>query len=109
MLVLLGFRCWTGAIWDYDDDDASNHFGEGESRVLSAFRDLYESLGSRYGNGGFGHVSVSNSNLISISAQAKIVKIDNNLGMKKSSIDDKQYLDIYASSDGSCASFEWCW
>ncbi len=36
--------------------------------------------------------SVSNSNLISISAQAKGLKIDNNLGMKKSSIDGKQYV-----------------
>jgi hypothetical protein len=53
--------------------------------------------------------SVSNSNLISISAQAKRVKSDNNLGMKKSSIDDKQYLDIYASFDGFCAPFEWWW
>ncbi len=35
---------------------------------------------------------VSNSNLISISAQAKGLEIDNNLGMKKSSIDSKQYL-----------------
>jgi hypothetical protein len=37
--------------------------------------------------------SVSNSNLISVSAQAKGSEINNNLGMKKSSIDDKQYLD----------------
>jgi hypothetical protein len=37
--------------------------------------------------------SVSNSNLISISVQAKGSEIVNNLGMKKSSIDGKQYLD----------------
>jgi hypothetical protein len=37
--------------------------------------------------------SVSNSNLISISTQAKGLEIDNNLGMNKSSIDGKQYLD----------------
>jgi hypothetical protein len=36
---------------------------------------------------------VSNLNLISISLQAKGLEIDNNLGMKKSSIDGKQYLD----------------
>jgi hypothetical protein len=36
---------------------------------------------------------MSNSNLISISAQAEGSKIDDNLGMKKSSIDGKQYLD----------------
>jgi hypothetical protein len=34
-----------------------------------------------------------NLNLISISAQAKGSEIDNNLGMKKSSIAGKQYLD----------------
>ncbi len=37
--------------------------------------------------------SVSNLKLISISTQAKGLEIDNNLGMKKSSIDGKQYLD----------------
>jgi hypothetical protein len=37
--------------------------------------------------------SVSYSNLISISVQAKGSEINNNLGMKKSSIDGKQYLD----------------
>ncbi len=37
--------------------------------------------------------SVSNLNLISISARANRVKNNKNLGMKKSSIDDKQYLD----------------
>ncbi len=36
--------------------------------------------------------SMSNLNLISISVQAKGSEIDNNLGMKKSSIDGKQYL-----------------
>jgi hypothetical protein len=36
---------------------------------------------------------VSNLNLISISMQAKGSDIDNNLGIKKSSIDGKQYLD----------------
>jgi hypothetical protein len=37
--------------------------------------------------------SVSNSNLISISTQTKGAEINDNLGMKKSSIDGKQYLD----------------
>ncbi len=37
--------------------------------------------------------SVSNSNLISIFVQAEGLEIDNNLGMKKSSIDGIQYLD----------------
>jgi hypothetical protein len=36
---------------------------------------------------------MSDSNLISISAQAKGSEVNNNLGMKKSSIDGKQYLD----------------
>ncbi len=37
--------------------------------------------------------SVSKLNLIFISAQVKGLIINNNLGMKKSSIDGKQYLD----------------
>ena len=37
--------------------------------------------------------SVSNLNLISISVKAKGSEINNNLGMKKSSIDGKQDLD----------------
>ncbi len=37
--------------------------------------------------------SMSDLNLISFSAQAKGLEIDNDLGMKKSSIDSKQYLD----------------
>ncbi len=41
----------------------------------------------------FATFSVSNLNLISISAQAEGLEIDKNLGMKKSSIDGKQYLD----------------
>ncbi len=44
--------------------------------------------------------SVSNLNLISISAQAKGSEIDNNLGMKKSSIDGKQYLDYFLEPRG---------
>ncbi len=36
---------------------------------------------------------VSNLNLISISVSAKGLENNNNLGMKKSSIDGKQYLD----------------
>jgi hypothetical protein len=37
--------------------------------------------------------SVSDLNLIPISVQAKGLEIDNNLGMKKSTIDGKQYID----------------
>ncbi len=36
---------------------------------------------------------VSNSNLISISTGAEGSEIDNNLSVKKNSIDGKQYLD----------------
>jgi hypothetical protein len=54
LLVLFGFRSWTGAIQNYDDDDARNRFGEDELRVFSVFRDLYESLGCHYGSGGCG-------------------------------------------------------
>ncbi len=69
-----------------------NCVGEGKMRVLGAFGDLSESIESRNGNGGLCCLFRVTSNLISISAQAKGSEIDNNLGMKKSSIDGKQYL-----------------
>jgi hypothetical protein len=36
-----------GAVEDRDDDDQSNSVGEGELRVLGAFGDSSESVGSR--------------------------------------------------------------
>ncbi len=53
---LLGFRHGTGAVKDCDDDNEGNCIGKGKLRVLGAFRDLPESVGSRNGNGGFGRL-----------------------------------------------------
>jgi hypothetical protein len=53
---LLGIRHRMGAVRDCNDDDKGNRIGEGELRVLGAFRDSSESAGSRNGNGGFGHL-----------------------------------------------------
>jgi hypothetical protein len=53
--------------------------------------------------------SVSNLNLISIPVQVKGLEINNNLGMKKSIIDGKQYLNFYESLVGSQAIFRRCW
>ncbi len=62
-----------GAVKDCNDNDEGNCIGKGELRVLGAVGGLSKSVRSRNGNGGFGRLSVSNSNLISISAQAKRV------------------------------------
>ncbi len=53
---LLGFRRRTGAIKDCNDDNEGNHICKGELRVLGAFGDSSMSIGSRDGNGGFGHL-----------------------------------------------------
>ncbi len=51
---MLGFRHWTGAIKDCNDDDEGNRISKGKLRVLGAFGDSSESVGSHDGNGGFG-------------------------------------------------------
>jgi hypothetical protein len=93
--IFLGKKSWTGAVEDCNDDDQSNSVGKGKLRVLSAFGDSSESVGSRDGNGG-------SSGLIGIK-----FKLDfhcheqqngpetawDNLGMKKSSIGGTLYLD----------------
>jgi hypothetical protein len=43
-----------GAVEDWDNDDQSNSICKDELRVLSAFGDPSESVGSRNGNGGSG-------------------------------------------------------
>jgi hypothetical protein len=50
---LLCFRCQAGAVKDCNDGNEGNCIDKGELRVLSAFRDLSESVGSRDGNSGF--------------------------------------------------------
>ncbi len=49
----LGFRCRTGAVKDCNDDDEGNCIGKGKLRVLDAFGDSSESVGSHDGKCGF--------------------------------------------------------
>jgi hypothetical protein len=49
---LLGFRRWSGAIKDCNDDDEGYCVGKGKLSVLGAFGDLSKSVGSCNGNGG---------------------------------------------------------
>ncbi len=53
---LLCFRFRARAIKDCNDGNEGNCIGEGNLKVFSAFRDLSKSVGSRNGNGGFGHL-----------------------------------------------------
>jgi hypothetical protein len=51
---LLCFRCHVVAVKDCYDGNEGNRVGEGKLRVLGAFGDSSESVGSHDGNGGFG-------------------------------------------------------
>ena len=51
---LLCFRRQAGGIKDCNDGNVGNRIGKGKLRVLGAFGDLSESVGSRDGNVGFG-------------------------------------------------------
>ncbi len=93
--IFLGKKSWTSAVEDRDDDDRSDSIGKGKLRVLSAFRDSSQSVGSHDGNGG-------SSGLINIKFELDFHCREqqngpetawDNLGMKKSSIGGKQYLD----------------
>jgi hypothetical protein len=52
---LLCFRHQAGAIKDCNDGNEGHCIGKSELRVLGAFVDSSESVGSHDGNGGFGH------------------------------------------------------
>ncbi len=52
--MFLGKRCQTVAVEDCNDDNQSNGVGKGELRVLGAFGNPSECVGSRDGNGGSG-------------------------------------------------------
>ena len=45
--IFLGKRSWAGAVENCNDDDQSDCVSEGVLRVLGAFVDLTESVGSR--------------------------------------------------------------
>ncbi len=52
--ISLGKRCRTVSVEDCDDDDQGDRVGQGELRVLGAFRSMSECVGSRDGNSGSG-------------------------------------------------------
>jgi hypothetical protein len=52
--MILGKRCRTVAVEDSNDDDQSNGVGKGNLRVLGAFGNPSECVGSRNGNCGSG-------------------------------------------------------
>ncbi len=95
--ISLGKRCRAVAVEDCDDDDQGNGVGEGKLRVLGAFRNTSDCVGSRICNGGSG-------SLIGIKFELdfhcrgeqggpKAAADWINLGIEKSSIGGKQYLD----------------
>ncbi len=53
---LLCFRCRSGAAKYCNYGNEGNCVGEGELRVLGDFGDMSKSVGSHYGNGGFGRL-----------------------------------------------------
>ena len=83
-----------GAVENRDDDDQSDCVGKVELRVLGAFRDSSESVRSR-------NCDFSSGGLVDIKFELDFHCREwyeepgsaDNLGMKKSSIDGKQYLD----------------
>ncbi len=52
--MFLGKRSRMVAVKDHDDDNQSNGVGKGKLRVLGAFRNPSECVGSHDGNGGSG-------------------------------------------------------
>ncbi len=97
--ISLGKWCRTVAVEDCDDDDQGNRVGKGKLRVLGAFRNASECVRSCDGSGGSG-------SLIGVKYKLdfhchgeqrglKAVADWINLGMKKSSIGSKQYLDYF--------------
>ncbi len=53
---LLCFRRRAVAVKDCNDGNEGNCISKGKLRVLGAFKDSLESVGSRNANGGFGHL-----------------------------------------------------
>jgi hypothetical protein len=88
-------RCRTLVVEDCNDDDQSNGVGKSKLMILGAFRISSKCVGSRDGNSGSSSLLVSSLNLISIDARSKVglKRQQISLGMKKSSIVGKQYLE----------------
>jgi hypothetical protein len=95
--ISLDKRCRTVAVEDWDDDDQGNRVGKGKLRVLGAFRNAFECVGSRNRDGGSGSLIGTKFKLdfhcCGEQGGPKAVVDWINLGMKKSSIGVKQYLD----------------
>jgi hypothetical protein len=85
------------AVEDWDDDDQGNGVGKGKLRVLGTFRNASKCVGSHNGNGGSGsRIDIKFKLDFDCRGEqggpeAAVDWI--NLGMKKSSIGGKQYLD----------------
>ena len=95
--ISLGKRCRAVAVEDCDDDDQGNGVGEGKLRVLGAFGNASDCVGSHNCNGGSGSPIGIKFELDfhcrgeQGGPKAAADRID--LVMKKSGIGGKQYLD----------------
>jgi hypothetical protein len=95
--ISLDKRCRAVAVEDCDDDDQGNGVGKGKLSVLSAFRNVPKCVGSRDDDGGSGSLMGIKFKLDfhchGEQGGPKAVADWINLGMKKSSIGGKQYLE----------------
>jgi hypothetical protein len=84
------------AVEDCNNDDQGNGVGKGKLRVLSAFRNASVCIGNRDGIGGSGSLGIKfklDFHCRREQGGPKVAADQINLGMKKSSIGGKQYLD----------------
>jgi hypothetical protein len=70
--IFLGKKSWVGAVKGCNDDDQSNSVGKGKLRVLGAFGDSSESVGSYIATVVLVALLVSSSNLISIATSSRL-------------------------------------
>jgi hypothetical protein len=70
--MLLGKRCRRVAVEDCDDDDQSDGVDKGKLRVLGAFGNLSECVGSHNGNGGSGSLIGIKFKLDYIATRSKV-------------------------------------
>ncbi len=93
--MFLGKRCKTVDVEACNNDNQSNGIGKGKLRVLGAFGNPSKCVGSRNGNGGSGSLIGIKFEVVSIAVSSKVGPKQRwiRLGMKKSSIGGKQYLD----------------
>ncbi len=86
------------AVENCDDDGSGNGVGEGELRIIGAFRNMSECIGSCDRDSGSGSLMGIKFELDfhcrGEQGGPKAAADQINLGMKKSSIGGKQYLDV---------------